>query len=80
MAFAQDLSIPDRAELAQGVAFEKKWRVSSDGCASWPSGTQLVYVSGDRMGGAAAVDVPQTAVGNTADIAVAMQAPMAPGT
>ena len=78
--FVMDVTIPDGTVLAPGEGFTKVWRISSSGCAPWPAGTRWVFVSEERMGGPESVDVPQTSLGETADIAVELQAPDAAGT
>jgi hypothetical protein len=52
----------------------------SSGCAQWEPGTRFALVSGDSIGAPDTVDVPDTTVGNTADIPVDMVAPNSPGT
>jgi hypothetical protein len=79
-AFTADVTVPDGAVLMPGETFEKIWRMHSSGCAPWPTGTRWVFVSGDRMGAPDMVAVVDTPVGKTADIAVLMVAPDAPGT
>lgn len=79
-AFVTDVTVPDGTQFRPGASFTKTWRVRSSGCTPWPRGTQWVFVSGDRMGAPAAVDVPLVAAGATADIAVPMTAPNTPGT
>ncbi|MFW6136098.1 MAG: NBR1-Ig-like domain-containing protein, partial [Chloroflexota bacterium] len=79
-AFVQDVAVPDGAEFLPGESFTKVWRMRSSGCAPWESGTRFVFVSGDRMAAPDGVAVPDTSVGDTADIAVEMRAPDSPGT
>jgi hypothetical protein len=78
--FVTDVTIPDDTAILAGETFQKVWRVRSSGCASWPDDTLWVFVSGDRMGAPLTVAVPDTLAGGTADIAVPMVAPDAPGT
>lgn len=78
--FVADLTIPDNQKLAPGAAFTKSWRVRSTGCAAWPSGTELVFINGERLEAPASVAVPAAAPESTADISVDMRAPTAPGT
>jgi len=75
-----DVTIPDNTTFLAGEAFQKVWRIRSSDCAPWPDGTRWVFVSGDQLGAPSAVAVPDTSVGGTADIAVPMVAPDAPGT
>jgi hypothetical protein len=74
-----DVSVPDGASFAPGEGFTKVWRMRSSGCAPWPDGTVWAFVSGDQMDAPASVTVPETPLSGTADIAVEMIAPDAPG-
>ena len=78
--YISDLTIPDGTEIVTGNAFTKTWRVQNNGCAQWPGGTSLVFVSGDSMGGPSSIPVPQTAAGGTQDISLNLTAPGAVGT
>lgn len=78
--FVTDVTIPDGTKFAPGESFSKVWRVRSSGCAAWSSGTYLVFVSGDQMGGPNRVPVPETALGDTVDVDVSLVAPTSPGT
>ncbi|MCC6905064.1 MAG: hypothetical protein IT326_04415, partial [Anaerolineae bacterium] len=78
-SFVTDVNVPDGTVIAPGQQFDKTWRMKSEGCAAWPSGTQLTFVRGDQMGGAN-VSVSAPAIGGTTDITVRFTAPTAPGT
>ncbi len=75
-----DVTVPDNTVFAPGTAFVKTWRIRNSGTCNWEPGTQLVFVSGDPMGGPAAVGVPATAAGAQTDISVNLTAPATPGT
>ncbi len=79
-AFVQDVTVPDGTQLKPAESFSKTWRLRSNGCAPWETGTRLVFVSGDQLGAPEAVDVLDTRLKETADISVPMRAPDAPGT
>ncbi|HFD39697.1 MAG TPA: hypothetical protein ENJ31_07625, partial [Anaerolineae bacterium] len=66
-------------KFAPGTSFDKVWRMRSTGCKAWPSGTQLVFVSGNRMNGPKSANVPKTAKKDTVDIKVSLIAPSKPG-
>ena len=51
-----------------------------NGSCSWGVGTQIVFVSGDQLGASQEVEVPVTASGDTANVAVEMTAPSESGT
>jgi hypothetical protein len=80
VAFVEDVTVPDGTDIAAGESFTKTWRLLSDGCAPWPAGSTLVFDSGDQMDAPKSVSVPQTPLGNTADVSVEMTAPDVPGT
>jgi hypothetical protein len=79
MAYIADVTIPDGTVMTPGNAFVKTWRVENSGTCEWKDGTQLVFADGEQMRGPAAVNVPPTAPGATADISVNLIAPTAPG-
>jgi hypothetical protein len=72
-------TIEDGTEIVVGTAFDKTWRLVSDGCLPLPEGSQLVFDSGDSMGGPASVAVPSVAVGAEFDVTVHLTAPSTPG-
>jgi hypothetical protein len=78
-SFVADVTIPDGSQLVAGTMFDKTWQVRNNGCLAWPEGTQLAFFSGEQMGGASAVLVPPTAIGDTANITATLRAPTAPG-
>jgi hypothetical protein len=78
--FVTDVTIPDGTAFSPGEAFTKTWRIRSNGCAPWPARTRWVFESGERMDGPDGVDVPETPLGGTADVAVPLLAPADPGT
>ncbi len=78
-AYVADVTVPDGTEFPPGAAFTKTWRVRNSGSCAWEIGTQLVFASGEPMGGPAAVNVPSVAPGSNTDISVDMVAPATPG-
>jgi hypothetical protein len=77
--FVDDVSIPDGTEIVAGEGFDKTWRLRSSGCLPLPAGSQLIFDSGDSMGGPASVAVPSVAVGAEFDVTVHLTAPNTPG-
>ncbi|KAI0066569.1 hypothetical protein BV25DRAFT_1849133 [Artomyces pyxidatus] len=47
--FLADNNIPDGQIFPPGAEFVKSWRMRNDGESSWPEGTELVFVAGDRL-------------------------------
>jgi peptidoglycan hydrolase-like protein with peptidoglycan-binding domain len=78
--YVADVTIPDDTPLLPGTAFVKTWRIKNTGSCDWQTGTKLVYVSGDPLGGLPEVDVSPTAVGSSIDISVDFVSPDSPGT
>ena len=78
-AYVADVSVPDNTEFQPGTGFVKTWRLRNSGTCNWETGTQLVFASGEQMGGAA-VDVPAVAPGSNTDVSVNLTAPATPGT
>ena len=79
-AYVADITVPDDTEFSPEESFTKTWRIRNSGTCTWEEGTQLVFASGDPLGGPASVPVPQTAPNGAVDISVAMVAPKAEGT
>lgn len=79
-AFVADVTVPADSTISPGQSFNKVWRVLNTGTCGWEANTQLIFVSGDAMSATNAVAVPFTPPGASADLAVPMVAPAAPGT
>lgn len=79
-SYVADVTVPDDTQFDPGAAFVKTWRLRNSGSCEWKTGSQLVFSSGDPLGGPAAVSVPALAPGSTLDISVNFVAPSAPGT
>lgn len=79
-SWVADVTVPDNTEFAPGATFNKVWRVRNSGTCTWEAGTQLVFVSGEPLGGPTAVAVPAVAPGSNTDIGVDLIAPAAPET
>lgn len=79
-SFVSDVSIPDGTEVDPGASFVKIWRVRNTGTCAWEGGFQLLYTSGDQLGGPAFINLPVVAPGQEVDLSVDLTAPVAPGT
>jgi hypothetical protein len=79
--YVKDVTIPDGTILAAGTKFTKTWQLINRGNTTWNTSYELVFVSGDQMGGPASVrmvlDVP---AGQVVDVSVELVAPAANGT
>jgi peptidoglycan hydrolase-like protein with peptidoglycan-binding domain len=78
--YVADVTVPDDTPFPPNTPFVKTWRLRNSGDCDWESGSQLVYVSGDPLGGPTSVGVPATAVGANVDISVNFSSPGSPGT
>ena len=79
-SFVADVTIPDNSQVVGGSAFTKTWRIQNTGTCIWWSGYTLVHYSDQAMSAPAAVPLPVTNPGETADISVDLVAPSVAGT
>ena len=79
-SYVADVTVPDDTEFPPNTPFIKTWRMQNSGTCDWETGTQLVYVSDDPLGGPTTVDVPPTAAGDNVDVSVNFVSPGTPGT
>jgi len=77
--FVTDVNYPDGTFVQPGTAFVKTWRLESNGCAAWPSGTTLRLTGGEGMGASTSGPTGQIAPGKTFDVSINMIAPKTPG-
>ena len=78
--FIADVNISDDTQMQPGHAFEKVWRLQNNGNTAWPQDCTIYHVMEEDFG---AFDFPlgrPVRPGETADVAVSMVAPEAPGT
>jgi len=78
--FVTDVSYRDGTVVTRGSSFTKTWRLRNGGTCTWTTSYDLVFVSGDRMGGAAETALPRSvAPGQTIDLSIGLTAPEANG-
>ena len=78
--FVMDISIPDGAEMAPNENFVKTWRLQNVGTCTWTTEYELIFDSGDAMGGPASQLLTSAVVpGGTVDISVNLAAPNSAG-
>lgn len=76
VSFVSDVTVPDGTKYTPGSSFVKTWRLKNIGTCTWTSSYSLVYVSGDQMGGSAAIALPGNVAPNqTVDVSVTLTAP-----
>ncbi|GLT53791.1 hypothetical protein SLA2020_270390 [Shorea laevis] len=82
-SFILDVNVIDGTMMAPSTPFTKIWRLRNTGTLTWPRGTQLVWIGGDRYSDAPAVELEIPANGvpvdQVLDIAVDFTAPASPG-
>lgn len=78
-SFVEDVTIPPNATMVPGSTFIKTWRVKNEGTCDWV-GFQLVFISGDLLGGTTPLALPITNGESTTDISLSLIAPRYPGT
>jgi hypothetical protein len=81
-SFVADVTIPDNTSITVNDGFTKTWRLRNVGSCTWTSGYQLVFDSGDQMGGPASQQLTAGSIApnGTIDVSVNLIAPGAPGT
>ncbi|KAL2515258.1 ubiquitin-associated/TS-N domain-containing protein [Forsythia ovata] len=81
--FTQDVNIIDGTVMAPLTPFTKIWRMRNNGTVVWPQRTQLVWIGGDKLNNALAIEVEVPAAGlpvdQELDVAVDFIAPEIPG-
>ena len=78
--FVADVTMPPGTAVRPGAQMDKVWQVANSGTCAWGTGYELTRVGGTDLGAPESVAVPRTAVGESADLIVAFQAPSAAGT
>jgi len=74
-------TIPDGTKYNPNTNFTKTWRWRNDGTCTWNTSYQLVFYSGDQMGGSAVKNFTQNvAPGEQVDISVDLKSPGSAGT
>ena len=75
-----DITVPDGTVMLPGATFTKTWRLKNVGTCDWTTSYQLVFFSGEQMGGVSSVNFTRNvAVGQTVDVSINLTAPNAPG-
>lgn len=81
MTFVSDVTVSDGEEIAASTPFTKTWAVKNSGTCDWSTAYQVIYSSGDQMGGASSTTLTAAiAVGASGNISVELTAPATAGT
>lgn len=80
--YAYDESYPDGTRVDPSQTMTKTWRLQNIGSCDWVAGQyEMVFVSGDRMGGTSPLTINITVLaGNYANFNLNLKAPPDPGT
>jgi len=74
--FVGDVTIPDGTLIAPGETFIKTWRIRNTGTCTWTPAYQIVFDSGDLLGGPTILSMPSYVLpGQTVDITMDLVAP-----
>jgi hypothetical protein len=77
--FVADVTVPDGTTFAPNTVFDKTWRLKNIGTCTWTTSYQVMFESGEKMGGPDTAPMPTTvAPGQTVDITVRLTAPSTP--
>ena len=79
-AYVSDVTIPDGTIIPAGQYFTKTWKVSNIGSCAWTETYQLIFVSGDSLGGKATAIGKIVKPGESADVSVVLTSTSATGT
>jgi hypothetical protein len=78
--FITDVTVEDGSEFIPGETFDKVWRIKNTGSCTWNSNYDLVFDSGDDLGGEDGTSLQgQISPGSQVDITLELTAPDTPG-
>lgn len=79
-SFVKDVTIPDDTVLAADTNFTKTWRLKNTGQTTWTSDFEVVFSSGNAMGGSASNKLGAVVKpGETIDISLELKSPAKSG-
>ena len=79
-AYVSDVSVADGTVFYPGQVFTKTWLVQNNGNCTWNTSYQLIFVSGNQMGGATSYVRIPVDPGKQLQVSVALTAPGTEGT
>jgi hypothetical protein len=75
-SFVTDVTIADGSRIAASKSFDKTWRLRNSGTCTWTTEYDLVFVSGNRLDGPSAKNLPRrVAPGESIDLTIRLKAP-----
>ena len=79
--YVKDVTVPDGTAINSGTHFTKTWRLTNTGACTWTSDYDVVFFTGDKIGGPSSFSLDDTVrPGETVDISVDLTAPNNLGT
>jgi hypothetical protein len=74
--FSEDVTVPDGTKISMGEPFTKTWRLKNTGSCNWNNNYAIVFVDGNALGAAPAVNLPGSVAPNQEiNVSVEMKAP-----
>jgi hypothetical protein len=81
MQFVADVTLPDHSQVKPADTVVKTWRLKNVGACIWGPDAQIVFVSGDRMGGPQNQAIGKTIPpGGESEISITLVTPTQAGT
>ena len=77
--FESDIDFPDGTIVRAGTRLTKTWRVRNAGASAWTAGYALVFVADNHMNAPDSVPLPAALPGESVEVSVPLEAPLAPG-
>jgi hypothetical protein len=77
--YISDVTIPDGTVLAPGAKFVKTWMLENTGTCTWSTNYQLIFITGDQMGGTATSLSNTVAPSQQGQVSVSLTAPSVEG-
>ena len=74
-SYIADVTVPDGTKFKNTEAFTKTWKIRNNGSCNWPDDTELVFVSGTKMGTPDSVKVGKVVSGTEVEVSVPLTSP-----
>jgi len=79
--FVQDINYPDGSVVPSGTAITKIWRIKNVGAVTWPEGSKIIFLRGNRelLGEVEEFAVPLAKSGEAVDVSCPINVPAKAG-
>ena len=71
--------MPDGTAVEPGAEFKKIWRLRNSGQVAWPTGLELIHVSGDLVPLSSSQPIPAATPGVNVALSVSLKVPVPAG-